>query len=364
MKDAQQKIKAMRYCMALGYVPHLEVLVRYTADVGDAPCDLTDIDVYGVRPGGAAPVLRVIFDCKSSSKLSGINRALWARGLVDFVGATEAFVILGKPPVEAHRLAGNSFGVRIFSETLFDSFAAAASPDYRLRNSYLESMDAWQKLFDAKKTFPLLADYITHLVSTAPLQRNSTQGLRTLMSKVRSVRGELDPTKPVHRAVYNATLTQLCMFVAEVVRDFNNVFDPTAQKAGFEAVLRNFIWGGKESYDLRQRLNVALKAQRGVNEPEPLEFPAWERFVDYVRACLDAPLALGAVPLPIKEMAFRELSDDRTDYVDRRLAGRLKANDRVRQFAMQASVYLVDSAKLPREFHESFAAELNALLDQ
>jgi hypothetical protein len=44
--------------------------------------------------------------------------------------SSEAFVILAKPAIEAHRLAGNSFGVRLFSEPLFDKFATSASVDY------------------------------------------------------------------------------------------------------------------------------------------------------------------------------------------------------------------------------------------
>lgn len=362
IKDTQQKLKAVRYCVALGYVPYLEVVVRYPGDTGNTPSDLTDIDVLGIRPGGAAPPLKIVFDCKSSSKLSGINRALWARGLMHFVGAAEGFVILGKPPLEAHRLAGNSFGVRVFSEQLFDSFASSASTDYRVRSSYIENIDAWNKLVELRQQYPALAELVVHLTSTAPLEHSGPQGLRSLMSRVRAAYGELDPAKIPQRVVYKLTLAQFVIFVGEVVREFHNIFDPSADKANFESVLRYFIWGGRENYDLRQRLNVLVKKTKGVDEPEPFEFPAWGKFVEYVRGCLDAPLAVGAAVLPLMDMAFRDCSTP-TEEIDRRLAARLRANNRIRQFAISASAYLIEASRLPKEFHEAFVQELNAIME-
>lgn len=362
MKDAQQKLKAVRYCVALGLVPHMEVVVRFLGDTSDSPCDLTDIDVLGIMPGAEAPSLRVIFDCKTLNKMSPINRAFWAKGLMTVTHSSEAFVILSKPAIEAHRLAGNSFGVRLFSEKLFDTFATSASPDYLVPNSYLENIDCWAKLTVIRKNFPALEDLLAFLNSTALLQLNGAQGIRTLMAHMKHAAGELDPSKDLHRAVFKLALAQFSMFVNEMVRDFHNIFDPQSDRGQFERTLRYYIWGGKENYDLRQRLNSALKAARGVTETEPFEFPGWDRFVDYFRGCLDSPLSLSATCLPVKDMAFRELLSPVAD-IDRRLAARLRANNRVRQFSLAAAAYFADASKLPREFREVFSAELNLLID-
>ena len=180
IKDTQQKIKAVRYCVSLGFVPHMEVVVRFFADTSDSPCDLTDIDVLGILPGAEAPSLRVIFDCKTLNKMSPINRAFWAKGLMAVTHSSEAFVILAKPAIEAHRLAGNSFGVRLFSEPLFDKYATSASVDYLVPNSYLENVDSWARLADIRKNYPVLSELLTFLNSTALLQLSGTQGLRGL----------------------------------------------------------------------------------------------------------------------------------------------------------------------------------------
>lgn len=362
IKDVNQKVKAVRYCVALGFVPHMEVVVRFLGDVSESPCDLTDIDVLGVRPGAESPSLRILFDCKTLNKMSPINRAFWAKGLMSVTNSSEAFVILSKPAVEAHRLAGNSFGVRLFSEALFDKFASSASSDYLLPNSYLENVDSWTKLAEIKKHFPQLAELLDFLCSSALLQTNGAHGVRSLMSHIRHASGELDPSKAAHRALYKVALAQFSLFVNEMVRDFHNIFDPAADRAKFEKTLRYYIWGGKENYEIRQRLNSAIKAAKGVVANEPFEFPAWDKFVDYFRSCLDAPLALSSACLPIKDMAFRELAMPSAD-IDRRLGQRLKANNRVRQFSLAAASYFSDASKLPNEFRTEFSKELNSLVD-
>lgn len=363
IKDTQQKLKAIRYCVALGLVPHVEVVVRFLGDTSDSPCDLTDIDVLGIMPGAETSSLRVIFDCKTLNKMSPINRAFWAKGLMAVTHSSEAFVILSKPAIEAHRLAGNSFGVRLFSDKLFDAFATSVSADYLIPNSYLENIDSWTRLTDIRKNFPALNELCTFLNSTALLQLNGAQGIRSLMSHMRHAAGELDPSKDLHRALFKLALAQFSLFVNEMVRDFHNIFDPQSDRGQFERTLRYYIWGGKENYDLRQRLNTALKAARGVTEAEPFEFPGWEKFVEYFRGCLDSPLSLSATCLPIKDMAFRELVSPVSD-MDRRLATRLKANNRVRQFTLAAVSYFADASKVPHQFRDAFSNELNSLIDR
>lgn len=362
IKDTQQKIKAIRYCVSLGFVPHMEVVVRFIADTSDSPCDLTDIDVIGILPGAENPSLRVIFDCKTLNKMSPINRAFWAKGLMAVTNSSEAFVILSKQPIDAHRLAGNSFGVRLFSESLFDKFASSASSNYLVPNSYLENINSWGKFYDIKKNYPLLGDLIGFLSSTALLQNSGTQGMRSLMSHMRYIAGELDPSKNLHRVIFKLAIAQFSVFANEMVRDFHNIFDPQSDKYQFEKTLRYYIWGGKENYDLRQKLNNAIKIARGVVDAEPFEFPAWGKFIDYFRNCLDSPLSLSATCLPLKDMAFRDLSVPDID-IDRRLSSRLKVNNRIRQFSVAAASYFCDANKLPREFYEIFFSEINSLME-
>ena len=93
--------------------------------------------------------------------MSAINRALWAKGLVTLTHCNEAFVILSKAAPEAHRLAGNSLDVRLFTEKLFDEFAHAVANDFAVQNSYIEDLNAWELLSKIPSKFPALADFYT-----------------------------------------------------------------------------------------------------------------------------------------------------------------------------------------------------------
>lgn len=359
IKDTNQKLKAVRYCVALGLVPYMEVVVRYSGDTANVPTDITDVDVLGLQPAASSAARRIFFDCKTSQKLSAINRALWAGGLKNLIGADEGFVILGKSAPMGHRLAGNSMDIRLFSEKLFDSFALAASKDYAIESSYLERLEAWEALYSIKDQFPPLRDLIYFLCSEAPLETNSVTGIRALVSQVKRVEGELDPGRASHRALFMLLLSQALVFLSDMARTYHNIFDPEGREEEFEESLRYYVWGGRDAYDLRQRLSSALRTARGVEQAIPFEFPAWPQFLDVFRGFLDAPFTLSTACLPIKDLGFRELSTPSAN-VDARLARRLQANNRIRQYIMATASYLVGASRLPREFKDMLVERISS----
>ncbi|MDG0024940.1 hypothetical protein [Trinickia sp. Y13] len=360
MKDSGQKQKAIRYCVAMGIVPYLEALVRYDAEVSDVVSDITDVDVLGIRPSDANRSQRIIFDCKTLSKVSGISRALWAAGLKQFVSADHAFVILNKAAPEGHRLAAGALGVRLFSEPLFDKFAASASKDYFVDSSYLESMEAWEKVFEARKAYPRLEELVNYLTAGAPLEDNPVAGFRSLLAKFKRAEGEIDSSKAVHRAIFGMMLSQALVFLSEMACAFHHVFDADAKPVQFERMLRYYIWGGKESYELRHRLNVSLKAAKGINEPPSFDLPNWEEFKELMRAYLDAPFSLSAACLPMKELAFREIATSAAKQ-DFELSRRLKANNRIHQFSLVLMNYFAGLSKLTKECCDGLAKKISEI---
>ncbi|MDR5802610.1 hypothetical protein [Caballeronia sp. LZ001] len=354
MKDSGQKQKAIRYCVAMGVVPYLEAVVRYDADVSDVVSDITDVDVLGIKASDANRSQRIIFDCKTLAKVSGISRALWAAGLKQFVEADDAFVILNKAAPEGHRLAAGTLGVRLFSEPLFDQFAASASKNYFAESSYLESMEAWEKVFEARKSNPRLEELVNYLTSDAPLENNPAAGFRSLLAKFKRAGGEIDPSKPVHRAIFGMMLSQALVFLSEMACALHYVFDANGNSAQYEKMLRYYIWGGKEGYELRQRLTVSLKAAKGMDDLPSFDLPNWGEFKELMRAYLDAPFSLSAACLPMKELAFREIATNAAKQ-DLELSRRLKANNRIHQFSLVLINYFAGLSMLTRECGTRFA---------
>nr|WP_158387934.1 hypothetical protein [Comamonas testosteroni] len=357
IKDTLQKQKAIRYCVSTGLVPYPEVVVKYSADVSENIADISDIDVLGVKPAGEFSQKSVLFDCKTQAKISAINRALWSAGLKHLVNAEEAFVILNKAAPEGHRLAANSIGVRLFSEKLFDNFGVSSSINYISGISYLENMSAWEELLTIKDKSKGLTPLLTYLLNEAALERSSVEGFRTLLSRLKQTAGEFDVSKPTHRCLYALAVTQAVIFLAGMTREFHTVFDPEMDKIRFSSALRYFSWGGREGYNLREKLHKALQANKGQTDSSAFELPGWERFVELMRAFMDAPLLVGSAALPLKDLGFREISQP-SDLADHRIAKELQANGRSRQFALSVNKYI---ASLSRMLNDS-GMHLNAIL--
>lgn len=156
-------------------------------------------------------------------------------------------MILNKAAPEGHRLAAGTLGVRLFSEALFDKFASSASKDYFADSSYLESMEAWEKVFEARKTYPPLEELVNYLTADGPLEDNPAAGFRSLLAKFKRAEGEIDPSKEVHRAIFGMMLSQALVFLSEMACAFHHVFDADAKPAQFERMLRYYVWGERKA---------------------------------------------------------------------------------------------------------------------
>lgn len=357
IKDAIQKQKAVRYCVAHGYVPYMECIVRYPADTSDTVSDITDVDVLGLRPAAEANTRRVIFDCKTLAKTSGVGRALWAAGLLRLLGADEAFVILIKPAPDGHRLAATKIGVHLFAEKLFEEYGRASSNNYLEGVTYLDDLSAWDALWSLRTQFPRMASLIEFLSSDAALETDPAAGFRALLSRLKHAEGEFDVSKPVHRLLYGIVISQAVLFLSSIVREFGAVFDPAMPLEAFQSSLRNYVWGGKEGYELRKRLHLALHVGKQ-EEAAEFQFPGWDKFLELVRSMLDAPLLSGTAALPLKDLGFRELATANLAVADLRIKAELTENARARQFALSVNRYVGSLSRLLKDCSDHLATEV------
>lgn len=357
IKDSAQKQKAVRYCVALGYVPYMECLVRFSGDTSDAVSDITDVDVFGIRPAGETNIRRVVFDCKTLAKTSGVARALWAAGLLQLISADEAFVILLKAAPAGHRLAASKIGVHLFSEKLFDDYGRASSSNYIDKITYLDNLTAWDELWTMRSKYPRMEALVEYLTSEAAFEQNPAAGFRSILSKLKQAEGEFDVTKPSHRMLYGIIVSQAVTFLAGIAREFNSAFDPAMKTDAFYKSLRNYIWGGREGYELRKRLQAALHANRP-DEIQEFQLPGWDAFVELVRSFMDAPLLAGSPALPVKDLAFRELGTPNA-LADARIKSELTSNPRARQFALATNRYIGSLSRLLKDCSDNFSENLN-----
>ncbi|MGB3042232.1 MAG: hypothetical protein WBB98_03495 [Xanthobacteraceae bacterium] len=364
IKDRGQKKLAVRYCAAQGIVPFAEVLVRSSTSLEEAPLNITDIDVLGIQIGHFGAARRILFDCKTANKQSGINRALWVSGLRHLVLAEAGLIIQAKAVPDTHRLAASAMGINIHTEDSFRRYAVSLSPDFEKDISYLDDMDRWDELMLVGRQIPQLADLAFFVGTQAALERSGPKGLRIGLSAILRAAGELDPGKPVHRMLFGCVLSAFLLHIAMAVTSLKDVFDFSMPKQEFERRLRYFLWEGRENYELRLKLRRAL-SERG-NTPgdggAEFDLPQWSKLIELIRGYLEAPEALAQLAFIAKEIAFRSAAPAIKADADARIRKLFSINNRARQFIFSALNYLTLAGGLPREFNRHFEAGINELV--
>jgi len=357
-KDRFQKEKAIRYCLANGFIPYLEVKVGNIKELSTAQTDLTDIDVLGIEVERHGRVRRVIFDCKTL-KTSPINRAFWAAGLMKYISSNEAFVILTQKATHAHQISADAIGVHLFSEDLFDGFAKASSIEYLNKASYASNINNWHQYytyFGTHKQFQELGNYINCQV---PLANEYSKALRGVIAKMKLVKGEINPSKNQHMSIYASAVLSLCYILSPLASQLSKVSDPSGTKENFEEILRYYIWEGKDNYALRKGIHE-LATAKSEQDPGEFELANWQEFVELVRLILDAPTHISLCCIPLREISLRYLCDV-NELADQVIAQRITASSRVRQFIFRASSYLVTAVGLPKDCDLSLREVINEI---
>lgn len=205
-KDLMLKLAIRRLLWRMGCSTRLDVRLRayVPPKAGKASAqDLTDLDVLGVGFTPAGQLHTTFADCRSS-EARAMERMFWVRGVADFVGADDAFLVRAHdvPPAVrtlASRLAVGVLTPEDFSameatfptdlklvdgplSCLFDQHAAAThlnahdGADRRLRKllNYLE-FDYW--IYEHHRNMTQL---VAHLADVVPVLDPSIRGHRTL----------------------------------------------------------------------------------------------------------------------------------------------------------------------------------------
>lgn len=353
-KDRHQKELAIRYCLAQGLSPCLEVVVASAAELSDAPEVLTDLDVVGLEFIADGGLRRLLFDCKTTNKMSPVNRAFWAAGILAYTRCNEAFVILKNKPVYNHRLSALNIGVDLHDEASFEDLGSTRDVGFNHDNFYQSSIDRWNAVYDVY----LANNWSEALFQTGrnatPLSIQPWRTFRRLVADLRGVRGQLDPVKDTHVAIFFDVMASVFILWSTMGRDVRRFYDPKMTKAEFEKALRYYVWGGKESYQIRQELR-----QKADPASTAQDFPAWDKLVSFAGLTITGPHELFACVNVCKEMSIRAISGKLSE-PEKRLSHALATNKHARQFILAATDYLVAACGLPKDLAERVQVDLPA----
>ena len=357
-RDIDHKADALRFCVVSGAIPYLEVQIASAVDLTSDEKVLTDIDVLGLRLGPDGSTHRLLFDCKSS-KIPPMSRAFWLAGLMAYVRGDEGFVILGRSAEKAHRLSAQAINVRLFDKEGFGVYAAATDPEFPLVSSYGADTEAWHRLAEGINTAGSMYQGLwRQLSSEVPLAREAPKRFRRILSVVREHRGELDPVKPLHMALFTEAVLASSVLLATMVGELRNLIELTEEQDGFTSTLRYYLWGGRDGYATLQRINE-LSGRAEISEFET-SIVAWPQFVQLTRSLLEAPPSVRNCCMPLRELALRFVADAAEESDIR--VGKLFARPRARQFTHRIAAYLATAAKLPNDFPKRLGEEVDRLV--
>jgi hypothetical protein len=358
-KDRHQKECAIRFCLVSGMLPFLEVNVENRKELSSVSTVITDIDALGVAIDASGSHRKVVFDCKTLGKISPINRAFWASGLLQYAGCDEAFVILRKTASEAHRLSAKHVDVHLFGETQFNNFAESYSIDYASDYSYATDVNNWMRLFgiySRGSVFEKFGDFLNHEV---PLEEDAARGVKRLLSALIRGKGEFIPSNNDHMAVFQHVIMSFSLLMARIIHDLKTVIDFDSKKEDFEQLLKYYIWGGRGALLQRQKMADLFSSMSSASTQSQVEIPEWDKFVELTRKLLDSPKDVFLCCFPLRELSLRSAGTV-LEHKDVKLSADIVGNSRLRQFITFQANYLVSAGELPIEFGEN----LNATFDE
>lgn len=349
-KDTHQKEMAIRYCLVNEIVPFLEVNVQNYRELSDTTTLITDIDVLGIKMESNGNSKRVIFDCKTLGSTSPINRAFWASGLMHFTDCTEAFVILRKKASEAHRLSAKQINVHLFDERQFINYAESCSLDFRSDYSYSTSISNWTNLFSSVSGNLKLEQFIEFLNSSIPVEKDITKGFRKFLVALEMIKGELDPEKTKHKALFNYSLSIFMYLLSKIIHDFRGIIDYDVNEEDYSKLMKYYIWGGRDSFLLKNKMRELFSGSNNSLAASEPEIKGWPTYLELTRKLLDSPSDIQKCVFPIREIAFMSITE-RSSEKDRFTSSYIQNNKRVRQFSSSAAKYLIEAIKLPKDFY-------------
>jgi hypothetical protein len=351
-KDRFQKELAVRYCIARGLMPFVEVIVRSVADVSESVEVLTDLDVIGIGATGDGRLHRTLFDCKTTSKMSPINRALWAAGVKEYTGCDEAYVLLKNKAVHNHRISALSVNVDLHDEDSFKDLGRTFSASFPTNECYQGDITRWNELFESFRKTGWSEGLFDLARNATPLSRSPWSTFRKIVAELRNTRGLFDPNKGEHLGILFDVLASTFVLWAAMARDIRRFYEPAMDKAAFEKTLRYYIWGGKEAYSIRQQMRDRSTSE----QTSAVELPSWNLLVSFAGLIISSPQSVLDCAFVCREIALKTASGANAEF-DRELHIYVQKRPRVRQFTTSLSDYLVAAGTLPKEF-ASLAQEI------
>jgi hypothetical protein len=234
--------------------------------------------------------------------------------------------------------------VDLHTEESFKDLGKTIDPAFPADSCYQASLDRWNAVYDCYAANGWSEPLFRLARSSVPLTKTPWSVFRRIVAGLQETRGYFDPEKPPHVSIFLDVLASAFVLWAVLGRDIRRFFEPTMDKIEFEKILRYYLWGGKELYQIRQQMRERVKNGDGGTG----ELPAWDLLLSFAGLIVGAPQSLLECAHICREMSIRTAIGP-NDTHDKVVAERLKSSSRLRQFSVALGDYLVVGGHLPKD---------------
>ena len=359
MQDRALKATALQLLASKRWFSQLEVVVLPQLSTGSSKKALTDIDVLGLIPDDLGSYRSILIDCKTLKGQSPVARVLWLRGVMDELTATRGVCVLKAEKVEAdHRITAANLDVLLIAEKELDAYIAAVGGRPTGTGANSADIDLWERFIDIPSKYKGLEPAVSFSSSQYWMTRSPAASCRKALVTLRRLRGELDPVKPEHLAV---VADMAALFLVSVTGIVNTVFGSHLQpkeKGELSDALLSIVYGGKDTYEILNSMRRLVKVRLPETMSDDLSLPEWNRFVQFIREGLEAPIESARAPLIMREIAWSYLKEP-ADFV----FAKTLANESLlaAKYALLGTEYLCRACKLPPEFASILCNQILAL---
>ena len=348
VKDRAQKALALRLSVSKRWLPQLEVEVEPSRRLDRAKSLLTDIDVLAISQSVISGHERFVFDCKSGAKESGIGRSFWLHGVMARVSAKHGFVVLPEKAniVHDHRVSAADLSVSLLHDSELEGFARSIGGTTVGIEAHSADIEVWEKFLSIPARHPNIADYCRFGRSGFWMIKDSGGRCRRCVSRLRSITGELDPSKPEHMAIFGDALCLMLVAVSELAGKLLLILLRPTSKEEFASTVLAMLYGGYDSLETAQKMR---RITSGVGDEGAVSiFPELPRFEQLIREVMQSPLEALPAALLARELAFEALEGGATTVpFQTTLVGEARYSPK---FLLMAGEYLQKAARLPPDF--------------
>lgn len=361
LKDRAQKATALKLCVSKRWLPQLEVEIESTNRVEKSKYLLTDLDVLAVTGSPTGQHIKLVFDCKSGLRESAIGRAFWLHGVMAKVNADHGFVVINSKIKLSrdHRLSASDIGVSLLQESEFDDLAVGMGGTTHVseNEAICSDISVWEEFLSIPGKYPVFADYFSFSRSSYWVIKDSGEQCRKTVAKLRSIRSELDPSKPEHLAIFGDCVSLFMLSISSLANRLFLILMRPASREEFSSLLLAFLYGGYEN--LQAALKIRKLATGAGAEDMVSIFPDTERFEQLVREVIQAPQQALPAALLAREMSFGSLKSQPVTQLQLCIS---EESPYAPKFVLLAAEYLQRSLKLPPEFGAIYSdAAMNLL---